>query len=89
MTDINACTFELYQRTDPYPRYFCKVIGGEFGWAKQVVPVFKPIKDLYDIPLNGSGKNKALKKVEERLKSDGLDLILLENTSELVILDRE
>ena len=88
MADYNAYTFEIYQKTEEWNKYFCKVTAGKFGFTGIATPVFQPMEDLYDIPLNGLGRNKALKKINERIRSDGLDLMLITDDSDVVVLDR-
>lgn len=88
MADYNACILEIYQNPQQYNRYFCRVTAGQRGFAGIATFVFQPMKVIYDLPLNGPGRNKAESKVRARLKADGLDLIVLKNTENVKILGR-
>ncbi|MEK6895175.1 MAG: hypothetical protein AABX48_01510 [Nanoarchaeota archaeon] len=88
MGQYNACIFEIYQKPEDYYRYFCKVTAGKFGFINTDTPIFESMKDIYDIPLSGPGKNKALKKIRERLRDDSLELSIIKDSSNIRILDR-
>ena len=88
MTKYTACVFEIYQNSEKFNRHYCRVTGGEFGWiGASATPVIKLTKELYNIPLNGPGKGKARKKVEARLRSDGLDGLVVREASEIYIVE--
>jgi hypothetical protein len=74
---MDACRLEIYQNPQQFNRYYCKVIVGEAGFVDGATFVFKPQRTLYNIPLNGPGRNKAEKKIRAKLISEGLDLMIL------------
>ncbi|MDO8467556.1 MAG: hypothetical protein Q7S56_01240 [Nanoarchaeota archaeon] len=88
MNKYNTCIFKIYQKPEDYYRYFCKVTAGKLNTTGKA-PVFEPIKDIYDIPLSGPGRNKALKKIREKLKDDSLEISIIKDLSNIRILDRK
>ncbi len=83
----NACVIEIYNKLEAGSRpgrYYCKVVAGlsNLGLSSFLAGdriTFERTRVLYDIPLNGPGRNKALRKVRERMADDGIKLRLLEH----------
>jgi len=65
----------IYNNTEKR-RYFCQIVFGEHGKnnsLKSEKPCyFETTEILYEIPLNGSGRVKARKKVQHELSRRGL-----------------
>ena len=66
MTDYNACMMEIYKNGSG--SHHCKVtLGVSKFLGGSTTHEFQPGVGLYDFPLNGPGKGKAIKKVRQRL----------------------
>jgi len=91
MIKPNVYTLEVYQNPDRQNRHFGRVVGGHIGVAGESNPYrfYVPLDVIYnDIHLNGAGRSKALKKVEKRLKADGLVLRLFVPDAKTKVFDR-
>ena len=84
---IKACILEIYQDSKRFNRWYCRVIGGRSGPDDHYNTIFVKEGVLYDIPLNGHGRNKALHKVKDRLRDDGLDYIVLDADSKMKVVE--
>ena len=76
---------EIYQDPSRYNSFFCRVIRGHRVKIEHIMDprwYFEPTSQLFEMRLNGPGKNKALKKVRATLRNRGLEhLIFFDDTA--------
>lgn len=80
-----ACIFDVYEFG--FNSYRCKVTQGNLVCVKfdsSHEECFQQVRDIYDFPVNGPSKKKALKRIKARMKVDGLELKIIEEEIKVI-----
>jgi len=64
----NACKVKIYSDPSRFGRDFARIELGNIFWKSLLEIDFQPGNQYFEVALNGSGKNKAKKKVIDELR---------------------
>ena len=73
---MKAYTLEIYQNPQRNSAYFCKVTLGDAYFEGLLDLRFQASDRSFELPLNGPGRNKAIKKVKKELRHRGLERLV-------------
>ena len=91
MPEYTDCVYEIYPNPDKFNRHYCRVTAGSLvGYSgMKATKIIQLEKEVYNFPLNGPGKGKAVKKIQSKLKYDGLEHITIMEMEDIKIKNPE